>query len=341
MKVHVRALVAVLATITGACVWITTSPVTAVDTVHYSFDFNDGTMPDSLGVFPLKGDSRPAPTCEVSNGRLRVYDTVPADNGIVLTPDEVFIDTHVSAVASPDGGLPGGSVYLFARATDVPGAPGADWYELTLFPDPDNSSRFRLILSKVVDLTYVHMSVTGTLYFPGPYLLELDAIDGDSPTGAKYTDVTARLTSNDSREQAVLSFRDSGTLGRMNRIESGLVGFGAGLNPDHRKAHWVLNTTLDDVSITATPAGEAPLEGDLNGDGSVNSTDLDLVRANWGQSVSPHVGGDADGDGLVGSADLDLVRANWGVSPAVAVPEPGVLAIMVFGVVFLAFRRRE
>ncbi len=56
------------------------------------------------------------------------------------------------------------------------------------------------------------------------------------------------------------------------------------------------------------------LPGDLNGDGYVGSGDLDIVRANWGQSVTAGdlTMGDASGDGLVGSADLDIVRANWG-----------------------------
>ena len=66
--------------------------------------------------------------------------------------------------------------------------------------------------------------------------------------------------------------------------------------------------------------GIPPLPGDLNNDGYVgtsgfvSSADLDIVRANWGQTVFPtnFLRGDASGDGYVGSADLDIVRANWG-----------------------------
>lgn len=81
-----------------------------------------------------------------------------------------------------------------------------------------------------------------------------------------------------------------------------------------------------------------PLEGDLNGDGTVNSGDLDLVRGNWGGSGPA---GDANNDGVVNSADLDIVRANWGATAAAAVPEPGSLALLaVLGALLAALRRR-
>ena len=61
-------------------------------------------------------------------------------------------------------------------------------------------------------------------------------------------------------------------------------------------------------------------DGDLNGDGKVDSDDLDIVRSNWGQTVPPGVVGlgDPSGDGLVGAADLDIVREAWGTEPAAA-----------------------
>ena len=64
----------------------------------------------------------------------------------------------------------------------------------------------------------------------------------------------------------------------------------------------------------------AAVSGDLNGDGAVGSADLDIVRANWGRSVTPGslLDGDPSGDGTVGSADLDIIRANWGQTAAAA-----------------------
>ena len=64
----------------------------------------------------------------------------------------------------------------------------------------------------------------------------------------------------------------------------------------------------------------APVLGDLDGDRFVGSSDLDIVRAHWGMTITPGALrlGDPSGDGLVGSADLDIVRANWGQTAAAA-----------------------
>ena len=85
------------------------------------------------------------------------------------------------------------------------------------------------------------------------------------------------------------------------------------------------------------------LEGDLNGDGLVGSADLDIVRGNWGMSVTGGAAeGDPSGDGVVGSADLDIVRGNWGNSLGPAtVPEPSVLSLLLCGLVWLAGRKRR
>lgn len=77
------------------------------------------------------------------------------------------------------------------------------------------------------------------------------------------------------------------------------------------------------------------LPGDLDGDGMVGSADLDIVRANWGQTVSGPSEGDPSGDGTVGSDDLDIVRANWGAS-AVAVPEPATTVLLPCGFALLS-----
>jgi hypothetical protein len=78
------------------------------------------------------------------------------------------------------------------------------------------------------------------------------------------------------------------------------------------------------------------IPGDLDGDDAVGSGDLDIVRANWGDTVTPGdlMSGDANGDGVVNSGDLNLVRANWG-NRASAVPEPGVALLVLLGACFL------
>ena len=80
--------------------------------------------------------------------------------------------------------------------------------------------------------------------------------------------------------------------------------------------------------------------GDANGDGYVNSDDLNIVRGHWGESVSPGDAGlgDLSGDGIVTSDDLNLVRANWGNAYTAVVPEPGMFALASFGLLILGFR---
>ena len=101
---------------------------------------------------------------------------------------------------------------------------------------------------------------------------------------------------------------------------------------------------IDEMTLTAFEESTEPgLPGDLNNDGMVGSGDLDIVRAHWGESVTPGEWsvGDPSGDGSVGSADLDIVRANWGASSPASVPEPGGVLLVVCGMVCLARRMRR
>ena len=69
------------------------------------------------------------------------------------------------------------------------------------------------------------------------------------------------------------------------------------------------------------------VNGDANGDGAVNQTDLDVVLNGWGQAAGGAASGDFDGNGFVDQFDLDAVLNGWGASAAgsvrgVSVPEP-------------------
>ena len=100
------------------------------------------------------------------------------------------------------------------------------------------------------------------------------------------------------------------------------------------------NFHLTEIRFNAAEGGPT-LEGDLNGDGTVSGADLDIIRGNWGASVTPGdiAAGDPSGDGLVGGADLDIIRANWGHTAATAVPEPGVLVLLLCAAAGLLVRR--
>lgn len=97
------------------------------------------------------------------------------------------------------------------------------------------------------------------------------------------------------------------------------------------------NITFDD--------GLSALQGDLDGDGFVGITDLNIVLSNWNQNVAagdPLVG-DPSGDGFVGIEDLNQVLGNWnaGTPPqaANAVPEPATLGLLTLGATAMIRRR--
>ena len=78
------------------------------------------------------------------------------------------------------------------------------------------------------------------------------------------------------------------------------------------------------VDVGAYEFNPSAIPGDLNGDGTVNSSDLDVIRANWGRIVLPGAlsEGDPSGDGLVNSSDLDVIRTTWGTTtPPAAIAE--------------------
>ena len=74
------------------------------------------------------------------------------------------------------------------------------------------------------------------------------------------------------------------------------------------------------------------LPGDLDGDGFVGITDLNIVLGNWNQAVPPgDLLADPSGDGFVGIEDLNLVLGNWNAgtppSESGAIPEPTTVGI--------------
>jgi hypothetical protein len=54
----------------------------------------------------------------------------------------------------------------------------------------------------------------------------------------------------------------------------------------------------------------AACDADLNGDGSVDSSDLATILNSWGGPKN-----DLDGDGVVGSSDLATLLNAWGACP--------------------------
>lgn len=110
------------------------------------------------------------------------------------------------------------------------------------------------------------------------------------------------------------------------------------------------------VNVTVANTGTAvtvTLDSDLlfadpSMDGFVGIEDLNIVLANWNQSVTPGDGlaGDLNGDGFIGIEDLNNVLANWnqGTPPPSevlsTVPEPACAVVMMLGILGAVRRRR-
>jgi cyclophilin family peptidyl-prolyl cis-trans isomerase len=98
------------------------------------------------------------------------------------------------------------------------------------------------------------------------------------------------------------------------------------------------NVVLINVSV--------PIPGDLDGDLDVDGNDLDIILADWGNTVPPSdPRADVNGDGDVNGDDLDYVLADWGTGTTGAstttAPEPATLGLLAVGGLAVVRRRRK
>lgn len=100
---------------------------------------------------------------------------------------------------------------------------------------------------------------------------------------------------------------------------------------------------LDDSIVTATASPLIP--GDANGDGQVDSKDLNALAVNWQTNGDDWEDGDFNRDSRVDSADLNLLGLHWRTTEshiANAVPEPGVNPVaLVLSVALFVIVGRE
>ena len=97
MECRVRAFYLLLMAVPAAVVWTASLPAMA-EKVFYSFDFEDGQVPEALRIIEQNwGDVPPATLSgDASAGYLRVSDPVPGARGMAFVLDELFSDSHLS-----------------------------------------------------------------------------------------------------------------------------------------------------------------------------------------------------------------------------------------------------
>ena len=147
----------------------------------------------------------------------------------------------------------------------------------------------------------------------------------DSTLGGEFDAFLVKIDPNGSHLWSTLiggSDGDHGHAVAVNRT-GGIVVVGATNSPDWLTGGYDTSHGGDlDAFVVRFQDFQLEPPGDLNGDGYVGSADLDIVRANWGRTVTPgdFASGDACADGVVSSGDLDIVRASWGAGtpPAAA-----------------------
>jgi len=86
---------------------------------------------------------------------------------------------------------------------------------------------------------------------------------------------------------------------------------------------------------------DPPQPGDINLDGLVNQTDLDVLLASFGLQTGANWGdGDFNDDAAVDDLDLSILLSNWTPPGQGQVPAPGPLALVAVGGLALLDRRR-
>ena len=113
---------------------------------------------------------------------------------------------------------------------------------------------------------------------------------------ASYSDDYLSVGGNTSPSASATWFRDDQTFCSTNFRELSDFGY-----PDF---NWVTQLSIE--------MSEAPCDGDLNGDGVVNGSDLSQILGFWGPCASDDCPADLNGDGDVNGADLSILLGSWG-----------------------------
>ena len=233
--------------------------------------------------------------------------------------------------------------YIFSKGrNEVAGSTNQNYGFRVCYRSEEDPSRLGFIFRNAADSKWNLFETTDSLE-EGWHHVAMTFTFGDADTIKMYVDgeewLGEWLTRSDFGDGNDAPFESDEDLW----IGTAQAGLGSASFPGQIDEAALYRAYLDGDDILGHYLAAFTLPGDLNGDGTVGSGDLDIVRANWGQSVPAGdlSFGDADGDGTVGSADLDIVRANWGSGLPSAVPEPTAILLCLSGLVAFLMRRKQ
>ena len=148
---------------------------------------------------------------------------------------------------------------------------------------------------------WIDFDANGTFDADEKILDAVEVSEGDNSISFDWADVAGAKTVENAVARVVLTATDDSDVGEVE---------------DYRGVR---------VGRTASGQIDTSIPGDLDGNGVVDSGDLNIIRAHWGETVTAGdlTMGDANGDAMVNSDDLNIIRANWGQSaPAAASQAP-------------------
>ena len=90
--------------------------------------------------------------------------------------------------------------------------------------------------------------------------------------------------------------------------------------------------------------GRVAIGGDANLNGTVDTTDFNILAANFASSGQNWLGADFNGDTIIDTLDFNVLASNFSQTTppqlgAALVPEPGALALVILTIALLRCRR--